>query len=1039
MKKILAIFSIVLAFLILTKADTAYAATLTILDDPNGGACNSSLGVWNPATKTCVMDRNSGDSIVIGSDGITLDGNGRTLSDSGIGIGVSFTGRTGITVKNLIVSGFNIGIRGYNSGNSNVLSNNIVSNNIGVVFDQPYGSNNLISGNTIRSVGTGIQLINYAHNNTIIGNAIESNASSGIFLGESFENTIKNNTINNNGKGIYLFGPGTKNNYIYNNNFLGNSTQVYLQSLSTTGSNFFNLAAPTGGNYWSNRNSPDNNGDRFVDSPYYFNPYNADALPWTAQNAWLDNVPPVTHLDLAGTIGSDSWYVSNVTMTLSAVDNAGGLGVDKIQYNLNNTAWVNYTVPVTISANGVTDIYFRSIDRAKNVEVAQMQTIKIDNVSPIITVAPYVTTPTNQDITVNASTNEGTLNFTFYTFTVNGSFDFVATDLAGNTATETVTISNIDKVAPLITLVGDNPAAVEAGSLYVDAGATALDDIDGDITSSIIVSGSVNTAVIGTYLITYNVSDAAGNAATAVTRAVNVVDTTAPIIIAPANITIEATGSATSVVLGAATATDAADPSPVIVNNAPTNYSVGTTTIIWTATDASGNSASATSRVTITDLTIPTIALHEDMTVEATSADGAVVIYASPIAADLVDGSMVAVCVLASGSTFALGNIEVTCTAADVAGNIATSNFNVIVQDTNPPSITVPADVTQEATGILSNVDLGIPVVTDMVDVSPIVINNASANYSVGTTLVTWTATDASGNSASVIQTVTITDTTAPIITVPANITTEATGSGTSVVLGIATAVDMVDGSVLASNNAPVLFSLGTTIVAWTAIDASGNTAVATQTVTVMDTTAPVITLIGLASVTLEAGSSYTDPGAAASDLVSGDLSSVVVATGSVNSSAVGSYLITYNVSDAAGNPALPVERIVNVTDTTAELPEYLFSGFLNPINSDGSSLFKLGRTVPVKFQLTDYQGGSYAPNAVAFIYLSKISNSITGTLVEAISTSSATTGNLFRYDLSSNQYIFNLSTSNLTAGTWKIIAKLESGKELGVVNISLK
>ncbi len=73
-----------------------------------------------------------------------------------------------------------------------------------------------------------------------------------------------------------------------------------------------------------------------------------------------------------------------------------------------------------------------------------------DNIAPIITISEYSTAPTNQDITVTASTNEGTLNEESYTFTENGSFSFIATDTVGNVTTKTVIITNIDKVAPII-------------------------------------------------------------------------------------------------------------------------------------------------------------------------------------------------------------------------------------------------------------------------------------------------------------------------------------------------------------------------------------------------------------------------------------------------------------------------------------------------------------------------------------------------------------------------------------------------------------
>lgn len=85
-----------------------------------------------------------------------------------------------------------------------------------------------------------------------------------------------------------------------------------------------------------------------------------------------------------------------------------------------------------------------------------------------------------------------------------------------------------DTTPPVITLVGSTPVTVEAGSVYTDAGATALDGVDGDRTANIVTVNSVNSNAVGTYTVTYNVSDVVGNAATQVTRTVNVVDTTAP-------------------------------------------------------------------------------------------------------------------------------------------------------------------------------------------------------------------------------------------------------------------------------------------------------------------------------------------------------------------------------------------------------------------------------------------------------------------------------------------------------------------------------
>lgn len=99
-------------------------------------------------------------------------------------------------------------------------------------------------------------------------------------------------------------------------------------------------------------------------------------------------------------------------------------------------------------------------------------------------------------------------------------------DAAGNAATEVTRTVNVvsDTVAPVITLIGDSPMSVNVGSTFADPGVSANDNVDGDISANVVVTGSVNTAVIGSYVLNYNVSDAAGNPAAQVSRTVNVVE-----------------------------------------------------------------------------------------------------------------------------------------------------------------------------------------------------------------------------------------------------------------------------------------------------------------------------------------------------------------------------------------------------------------------------------------------------------------------------------------------------------------------------------
>jgi len=115
---------------------------------------------------------------------------------------------------------------------------------------------------------------------------------------------------------------------------------------------------------------------------------------------------------------------------------------------------------------------------------------------------------------------------------------------------------------------------------------------------------------------------------------------------------------------------------------------------------------------------------------------------------------------------------------------------------------------------------------------------------------------------------------------------------------------------------------------------------------------------------------------------------------------------------------------------------DYFWSGVLQPINGDGSSIFKLGSTIPVKFRLTGACVGLLGFEAR--LYVAKLTDSVVGTEVEAISTSSADTGNLFR-PAGDDQYVFNLSTDGLSKGTWILRIDLGDGVPNRTVTVSLK
>jgi len=345
-------------------------------------------------------------------------------------------------------------------------------------------------------------------------------------------------------------------------------------------------------------------------------------------------------------------------------------------------------------------------------------------------------------------------------------------DAAGNAAapiTRTVTVR--DLIPPVITLNGNSVVNHTLGNAYSDAGATASDNIDGTLTSSIVVTGSVNVNVAGTYLIRYNVMDAAGNAAAQVTRTVNIGDTTAPVI------TLQGAGTM-NITLGSTFS----DPGATASDNVDGNI---TSRIVISGDNINTNVAGTYSR-------------HYDVT--------------------------------------------------DTAGNAATRVTRIIwVRDGTPPVITL----------------LGASTVT----------HNQGQSY-----------TDAG-----------------------------------------ATASDNIDGNI--SSNIVVSGSVntsvaGTYILTYNVSDAAGNNAATvTRVVTVRDLTPPVIVLNGSASIDHRLGQTYTDAGATASDNIDGTITSRITNSSNVNINTAGTYSVRYNVNDAAGNAATEVIRTVRVvTPTTITL-----------------------------------------------------------------------------------------------------------------------
>jgi len=178
----------------------------------------------------------------------------------------------------------------------------------------------------------------------------------------------------------------------------------------------------------------------------------------TTYTVTINNIDKIKPKAEIASPASGAYLRQTVFLKASSEDNESG--ISKVEFHSTNLGKIaeDVTAPYELSWNttllpdGPQEISVKAYDRAGNQIQSVPQTIYIDNSAPIITINPYNTAPTNQDITVIASTNEGTLNTTSHTFSANSSFEFIATDIAGNSTSYTVTIDNIDKIAPIITV-----------------------------------------------------------------------------------------------------------------------------------------------------------------------------------------------------------------------------------------------------------------------------------------------------------------------------------------------------------------------------------------------------------------------------------------------------------------------------------------------------------------------------------------------------------------------------------------------------------
>ncbi len=196
--------------------------------------------------------------------------------------------------------------------------------------------------------------------------------------------------------------------------------------------------------------------------------------PTRSQDIRIDTAPPVTAAVYSGTTGTNGWFTSPVTVTLTADDGTAGSGVQATSYRIGSGTSISYTAPFAVSVEGESLISFQSSDNAGNREAEQTGAVTIDTIRPVLS----VTAPEEKDyiqngiITTTFTATDATSGIATVAATVNGAavsdgqildltglalgphtFTATAVDAAGNTATESRTFT----VMPVPALVNIDP------------------------------------------------------------------------------------------------------------------------------------------------------------------------------------------------------------------------------------------------------------------------------------------------------------------------------------------------------------------------------------------------------------------------------------------------------------------------------------------------------------------------------------------------------------------------------------------------------
>ncbi len=659
-----------------------------------------------------------------------------------------------------------------------------------------------------------------------------------------------------------------------------------------------------------------------------------------------NEAPPINCPDNVDVSSANGACEANVTLDIPTV--VGGEQLASLVNDFNNTNNASGVYPV-----GQTVVVWTATDVNGNQSTCSMLVTVTDDTSPTVSCPSDINenasggscdanvvnlgTPVVSDACGIASvTNNAPATFPVGTTIVT----WTVTDIHGNTSTCQQSVTLIDNTPPEITCPANILASADAGlpSAFISVPLpNATDDcgIDSYVNSYNGTSNASDVYPIGVTTVTWTVTDNNGNEASC-SMTITVQDDEGPQIDCPPNVDVDAGANEceTTVNVDVPFVSDNAGIASIVndfnnTDNASGVYPVGSTVVTWTVTDLSGLTSSCSMTVTVNDVTSPPLTCPQDQIVDIDGSNcmASNVVLTQPTVQDACGVSTIT---NNAPNEFTVGSTQVIWTVTDNNGNVSTCSLNVIVQDNNDPIINCPPNVSINTDpGVaVASVTVGFASATDDCGIESLIndhtgTNNASGVYPIGTTLVTWIATDNNGNTATCTMTVTVSDGEAPIIDCPSNPSVNAAigqceafvNVGVPVVQdndGIATLINDFNNTSDASGVYPV----GQTTVTWTATDFNGNISTCIMTVTVVDVTPPTI------NCPPDINASVDDNGCGATNLdinnpnVSDECGLIASATNDApNTLNVGPNIITWTVEDVNGNQSTCTQIVTIIDD----------------------------------------------------------------------------------------------------------------------------